>query len=398
MDKDKTQKNKTDDKNDKKMKIKGEALSNVIIENLDLGTGQRKEKIAHVAFILIVLVLVAIILKNLGGIFKPLIVSIFFVFIMQPAVRIFNKYLKIPRGLGFLFVFVILVLVFYFSGILIQANLSGLSEKLPNYEMKINEFLKNINTKYDLYPGSSLSIKEILKLIPKSAYSDLFSATANIFYEIVTFLVFVLIISVFFLMEAKNIDLRILKAFGKQKSEKIRRVYKNITSNINKYLVTKALINLLTSITAGILMLIFGIDFFVLWIFIMFIMLWIPYIGNIISLVPPILLGFLQYGSSIHPILFTILIITSSLIWGNVVEPKFLGKRLNISPLLVILAMTFFGWLWGIVGIILAVPIVVAIKIVAENFNATKPISILMSEAIDEQDAEKLKNQYVKET
>ena len=82
------------------------------------------------------------------------------------------------------------------------------------------------------------------------------------------------------------------------------------------------------------------------------------------------------------------------MIWGNVVEPKFLGKRLNISPLLVILAMTFFGWLWGIVGIILAVPIVVAIKIVTENFSATKSIGILMSEAIDEAEAKKLKDQY----
>jgi len=346
----------------------------------------KRHHFGQMSSILIILVLITLILRNLEGIIKPLIVSMFFSLMLQPLVKVLHQRFKVPQLLGYLIVFILYVFVFYFSIKIIQTNIKNIITQFPVYEVKINAFLKYLNEQLHLMQGE-LTVKVIIKKIPEQTINSLLSSTATTVFDLVTFLMFMLVLTLFYLLELNNIDLRMIKAFGLNKSKKIRSVYLNITSSIKKYMLMKTLINLGAAAFSGIVMAVFGLDFFLMWILIIFLILWIPYIGSALSIGLPIIMSLLQFDAGYKIVIFSILIFSGIITFGNILEPKILGKQLNISPLLVLISMTFWAWLWGVVGVILSVPISVAIKIVCSNFENTKSMAILMSEAVEPEEA-----------
>jgi predicted PurR-regulated permease PerM len=128
-----------------------------------------------------------------------------------------------------------------------------------------------------------------------------------------------------------------------------------------------------------VILLIFGVDFALLWGFLAFLLNFIPNIGSIVAVILPILIALLQFDSASTALILLVLLMTTQMIMGNVIEPKMMSFSLDLSPLLVLVALIFWGWIWGIWGMILAVPIMSILKIVFENVEALKPIGIVMS-------------------
>jgi len=133
-------------------------------------------------------------------------------------------------------------------------------------------------------------------------------------------------------------------------------------------------------------MLSFGIDLWFTWALITFLLNYVPYIGSLIATLPPIVIGLILLEPNAL-ILLILLLLSNQQIWGQIIETKWAGRALDLSPVLLLLvtAISFAGW--GILGMILAVPFAVIIKIVLENIEATQPFAILMSErapSIDE--------------
>ena len=153
----------------------------------------------------------------------------------------------------------------------------------------------------------------------------------------------------------------------------------SISSQISHYLSLQFLISFTTgSIVWGALTVI-GVDFAATWGALAFFLNFIPTIGSILASIPPILIAFIQYYPSVWPGIITLVAITTiQLVIGNGVAPKVMGDRLNLSPVVVLLSLLFWGWLWGVVGALLAIPITAAIKIVCENFSELRPISVMM--------------------
>jgi predicted PurR-regulated permease PerM len=105
----------------------------------------------------------------------------------------------------------------------------------------------------------------------------------------------------------------------------------------------------------------------------------IPTIGSIVASIPPILLALVQFYPSFWPgVIAAVSLITIQLSMGNGIAPKVLGDQLNLSPVVILLSLLFWGWLWGIVGALLSVPIAVAIKIVCDNIATLHPVSVMM--------------------
>jgi predicted PurR-regulated permease PerM len=121
------------------------------------------------------------------------------------------------------------------------------------------------------------------------------------------------------------------------------------------------------------------VDFAVTWGALAFFLNFIPTVGSIAASLPPILLALVQFYPSIWPGVFTLLsILTIQLGMGNGIAPKVLGDQLNLSPVVILLSLLFWGWLWGVVGALLSVPITAALKIVCENIESLQPISVMM--------------------
>jgi predicted PurR-regulated permease PerM len=112
----------------------------------------------------------------------------------------------------------------------------------------------------------------------------------------------------------------------------------------------------------------------------LFLFHFIPYIGSLVAVSLPIALSFLQYADEPwKPLLITLLLLLIQWVVDNDIEPRLTGRKLDLSPLIVLLALAFWGWLWGIVGMILGVPLTVIAKIILENIRDTKHLAVLIS-------------------
>ena len=153
-----------------------------------------------------------------------------------------------------------------------------------------------------------------------------------------------------------------------------------IQESVSKYIVIKTLVSLLTGFVSFIVLYLIGIESPSFWAFLIFLLNYIPTVGSLIATVFPASFCLMQFDSLMPAILVLVLVGTIQVVVGNIVEPKMIGNSMNISPLVTIIALTFWGLLWGVTGMILSVPITVIITMIFAQFDKTKPIAILMSE------------------
>lgn len=174
----------------------------------------------------------------------------------------------------------------------------------------------------------------------------------------------------------------------RQKLEKLTRIrgashMMDVGNKINRdilgYLKIKTLASLLTGLVSFAILTIFGVDFASFWAVLIFTLNYIPTIGSIIAVIFPILLSIVQFDSLITVAVLATALTSVQLAVGNVIEPRFLGKTLNLSPIAIFLFLIIWGQIWGVVGMFLAVPIMVVINIVLSNFPQTRALAVILS-------------------
>jgi AI-2 transport protein TqsA len=156
-------------------------------------------------------------------------------------------------------------------------------------------------------------------------------------------------------------------------------ILSHIVRDMQTYLGLKTFLSLLASFLSWIIMKWAGLDFAEFWALLIFFLNFIPSIGPIVATAFPALLAMIQFQSWLPFALVTSGIIMVQFIVCNVLEPRFLSKSLNLSPLVILLALALWGAIWGIMGMFLSVPITVMMLIVFAHFDATRPIAILLS-------------------
>src|SRR5262249_45690810 len=154
----------------------------------------------------------------------------------------------------------------------------------------------------------------------------------------------------------------------------------SINRAVHDYIALKTFVSLLQGGLSFAVLAAFGVEFAAMWGGLIFLLNFIPYIGSLVAVSLPILLSFLQYGEEPWKRLtITLLLLLIQRVVDNFVEPRLTGRKLGLSPLLVLLSLAFWGWLWGVVGMILAVPLTVIGKIILENIRETRPLATLIS-------------------
>ncbi|KTC66504.1 transporter, permease (plasmid) [Legionella adelaidensis] len=163
-----------------------------------------------------------------------------------------------------------------------------------------------------------------------------------------------------------------------------RHLVDSIISHIGKdtqtYLGIKTLLSLLTAFASWVIMKSVNLDFAEFWALLIFFLNYIPNIGAIIATAFPALLALIQYETWFPFIVVTSGIVIIQFIIGNFIEPRFLSKSLNLSPLVIILALGLWGMIWGVLGMFLSVPITVMMVIIFAHFESTRPIAVLLSQ------------------
>ena len=157
-----------------------------------------------------------------------------------------------------------------------------------------------------------------------------------------------------------------------------RGIISAIDAQIRKYLVIKTAVSIANGVMVWVVLSSSGVDFAALFGLLAFLLNYIPNIGSFIATVLRVGFAFFQFGTFWTP--FWILVVSNGLdmVLGNVMEPRIMGKGLGLSPLLVFFSLLFWGWLWGIPGMILSVPLTAVVKIVCQNVPALRPVAVLM--------------------
>jgi predicted PurR-regulated permease PerM len=172
---------------------------------------------------------------------------------------------------------------------------------------------------------------------------------------------------------------KVAKAFPPDRANIFSSVTASISKQIGQYLTVKVAISGTTGILVWAALALMRVEFALTWGALAFFLNFIPSIGSIIATIPPVLLALVQfYPNHWMAVATLVVLLVIQMTMGNVIEPKLVGDSLTLSPVVILLSLVFFGWMWGIVGALMSVPIAAAIKIVCENIEALKPISILL--------------------
>ena len=153
----------------------------------------------------------------------------------------------------------------------------------------------------------------------------------------------------------------------------------SIKEQTQTYIAIKALVSLITAGVSLLIMILFGLNYAMVWAILFFILNFIPNFGSLIAVAFPVLMAILQFPNPGAAVALLALLFLVQMVIGYFVEPKMMGQRLNISPFVVLASLAIFGAIWGITGMFLSVPLTVIVMIVCSHFDATRPIAILLS-------------------
>jgi predicted PurR-regulated permease PerM len=164
------------------------------------------------------------------------------------------------------------------------------------------------------------------------------------------------------------------------KARQARGIIEDIQRQIRQYLLIKTLVSALTGLVSYAVLMFVGVDYAAFWAFLIFLLNYIPTIGSLLGVAFPALLALVQFDTFTPFLILTVGLGTIQFLIGNVLEPRLMGSSLNLSPLVVILALSLWGQLWGVVGMFLSVPLTVIIMIVLSHFESGRAIAILLSQ------------------
>lgn len=314
----------------------------------------------------------------------PLLVAIFLWYLINAIAAYFRKVLPFNYCVkncptfwpGFFNILSILLSatslcwLFYAFSTQINPMFSELVARIPEIQAKLIDvstyaFHKlGLNFDINMFPN----LTDIVKKVGASA--------ANL----ATSLGMILIYILFLFVEQSTFHRKLDNLFEtKSKTNKFKFIVESFDKNMKKYLFIKTVIAAATGIGAYIWLRIIGLEFAGIWAFLVFIMNYIPTIGSIVACALPILYALISSNSIDLPLLTAGGLIVLEIIFGNILDPKFMGKTLNLSTLAILINLVFWGLLWGIAGMFFSVPILAAIFIITAQFDSTRWIAVLLS-------------------
>ncbi|SIP97254.1 Predicted PurR-regulated permease PerM [Alkalispirochaeta americana] len=328
---------------------------------------------ANTAYLFVIaLVAVGAVLRLTGGIFIPFVIALLLSFVFAPVVSTLVKY-RVPRFLAITAVLALFLFLGYLVVLVLYSTVHSLLREFPKYQMRFTALLREAIEQYNL-PADIVSQLEITRTVGNAiiSFSGNFMAFISGFMVVIIFLLFLLV-------EKPYVRKKMELALGNETRRRLNRVLAHINSQIARYLAIKILVSSITAVIVYVLFTIIKVDFPLIWAIMTFLFNFIPSIGSVAITFITGVFAVIQFFPDWSPILATIIgmSITQFTI-GNVVDPKMLGDRLNLSPVVILLSLLLWGWLWGPAGLFLAVPLTVVIKIVLEHIPGLEPFGILM--------------------
>ncbi|MCL2684702.1 MAG: AI-2E family transporter [Synergistaceae bacterium] len=332
-----------------------------------------KPRVTEACLVLISVFMVGFVLSRAERVAIPLMLAFILTLLLYPVVKAGLPY-KIPPFIMVLVILVCFFAVFVPMGIFLNVKLQSTIAMLPGYYGKLVGLSRGMFGQYKIPQAfwDSINWYNTIGRYLSGMPGFLLNWLAN--------LVMVVVFLIFMLLEGPHTNNRLRRAFRGERGEAVTRIADTIVSQISKYLRTLAVISLVTGTCVYGALYFLRVEFALVWAVLAFLLNFIPWVGSIVACIPPILVALVQYYPNLSPVLLTMIIllgIQSTL--GNIVTPKVMGDTLDLSPIIILVSLMFWGRIWGVTGALLAVPIAVMIKIICENIRSLAFVAILMS-------------------
>ena len=343
---------------------------------------------SHAAIILAVFCLAMI---HLESVLKPFFIALGIYFVLKPGADWLSKN-NFPVFLSYLTMLLLFILIITSAAFFAWSQAQGLiedEERQEDYNEKLDHKWKKLKNVPIIGPAIKEAVKgdggslgadlQNIGIGSGGSATDFIASALSEVGSVITTGVTVLFFLIFIIFEAHLLPGRIERAWPGSSTERVEVIQSQIEEGINTYIIVKTGCGLGSALIAAMILFMFGIDLWFVWAVMTFILNYVPYIGSLIATIPPLILGLIILKPAAL-LALTLLLLLNQQVWGNYIETKWAGRALDLSPVVLLLITAFSFWLWGIIGMILAVPLFVIVKIVLENIEETRPLAIMLSE------------------
>jgi AI-2 transport protein TqsA len=330
-------------------------------------------KVQNVLLIILVLIGVGAVLHLTASFVIPFVIAFLLSFVLSPAVESMRR-IKIPRIFGIIIVILFLLGICFLVVLFLNYSIQSFLAELPKYQIKFQNAYRGIVKELQL-PESTIADFDWFGTI-----GGYFLSFSGNFMSFLGGMVLMLVFLFFLLLEKPYLRPKMVLAFKDAATAKLGKILEHINQQIGRYLTVKLFISLVTGILVWTTFYIIGLDFAFIWGVLAFVFNFIPSIGSIAVGVLSVLFSIIQFFPAWDLVIaVAVSMLTIQMILGNILDPKFQGDSLKLSPVVILFSLFFWGWLWGIAGMFLAVPLTAALKIAFENIPGFDPLSQLMS-------------------
>jgi AI-2 transport protein TqsA len=321
---------------------------------------------------LLAVIAVGIVLKSAQRVVLPLLVAWLLSYLLAPVVTFLVRRLRIPAPIAVGFVVLLVLFSTWGVGLVIQQRLMAFAKAFPAYEDKLSALYAYYGTELDI-PSSVLKDFDWASQI-----GPLMLKTSRFFITFISNAILVMIFLVFMLL-AKPYANDKLRAALPERADTLIAITNAISRQIGVYLGALFVISFTTGVLVWGALEWLGIEFAFTWGLLAFVLNFIPTLGSIVASIPPILMALVQHYPAVWPVVgVALVLLVIQNVLGNFIAPKVFGDRLNLSPVVILLFLVFWGWLWGITGALLAVPLAAAIQIALAHIPPLAPLAVLM--------------------
>ena len=325
-------------------------------------------------------------MKAVASIIVPMVIAFFIFIFLNPLLSRMDK-LRIPRLLSLVItlaivaaVFVLFLYVFFLMVNMLMSPESG----IPAYAARVNQLDAAMSAWLAPYLDENPETFSLLSWLNINWYSVLMSSLASIsskFIEVLSDALLVFLYLMFIILERQTIHPKLLAALPRGKVQRATQMVERMNKQTSKYLLMKVIISLATGVMFYFASVITHLDFALVWGVLAVILNFIPTIGSIVCTAGTIIMAIIQFAPDWGSIIFvTLLMISIEMVLGNIIDPRMQGMQLNISPLVILISLAVWGYVWGLPGMFLSVPLTSMMQIICANVPSLRPIAILLSE------------------
>ncbi len=345
---------------------------------------EMERSLRHIKAIMLIFLAIAILylMRELSNLLVPLFFALFFAVLFQPLVHLFRRFL--PISVSIALTTLTTMLFFFFVGFGLYNVIQAFAQNSETILTSISTEIRPLINEYGKYFGFTFQEGELSGAIGDMLQSSSFWAASGSFLNTISGMSASLLMTMLYFagllgaITQYDRTIRYLVTGTTEEEEETLKTFNRIKNSVSSYIKVKTLVSLVTGFCIGLMCWFFGIDYALLWGFLAFVLNYIPYIGSLIAIVPPLILGIIEFNSVTQVLFLFVCLEGVQLIMGNVIEPKLMGDSFSINTVSVLFGFVFWAFMWGTAGMLLAVPLTFLFKVVMEHVSYAKVLVRLM--------------------